>query len=1171
MGCFPVAAGPTAYLRSREHLVRHDSTDPLHAMGGRIRNWPLTPPGFHLTLEQSAELEIRRAMRIGIDGFAVDAWAGRLDAKRVLDAMFRVAERHRWPFKLTICLDPNCRPTYARTHKPDDLFRDFRDSIRRLLDRHGNSPNLARRDGKPLIFGYHSAALGRAYVGAAGMGDPSGWHVIGEQYRRLEQAVGQPLYLHFGLGAFFHGVDLHELPGARPPHQPGVWIVRAGAAMGRDFPAVGAFLDTLFEPELDSLAAAVKRTGAEWSQPLWHQYENIRHQLWTGKGTEILRDRWERARRTGSTLIQYVTWNDYGENTNLAPGVQTRYTIYDLNGWFIRWWKTGRPPETDHDRVYLISRKYPRSARTFPFRARRYAPGVIEVITILPEPAVVELLGRDLRYEAPRGFYVKQLPLTPGPVVAVLFRNGREVLRLEHPDPVTDRPFREDNAFTCFSTEFERHWKEDFGEAPLETYSETGDVDGDGLPNWFEMYWFGKFGDWSTAACADPDQDPDADGASNLDEYLDQTNPTRPPPRYKPGDVWDMRVVYRRNVTYNPDPDFNNMPVWEYRYKIGKPPIPCDGKYESCPCGGDDAAYAGRLVHHAPWPGSIPGYDNAYGWISRKPSRLDGSWDLVLQPAAQCMMVLGWRSPVDGVVDVRAEFANVGNHGARVRVEHSRPHRTLVKADLPPGKTVPVRVDGLNVRRGEALWFTAAAAAGAPNAEVRLRGLRVSLRKVRYAALLTVHSARPVAPVNPRVLGVCLMHPPFHGEESVIHEVFGGASVRVWAREKVDWWDGLASGLRAVEPCFTMAFVDKSWHPEKVMYQGPESTNLFAWQKPDAVVRRVRFALAQLKRLGVETDGPLHWEVWNEPQFAENGGWEPEALARYANDCARALKDAGLPVKVGVPLHMNDDAWNRRLCRALDPERIDFLVNHYYNVGWHKLRRPRDEFLRRAGYGPVLRQRVRRDQALVRRFGRGRWTLHCSEWNVHPPAYKPPFHTSCDMAAALYAFSAVRIYLEERVDSAQFFLLSTKDDAHFAAMVGGDGKAPRLRPTGEALRLLRRHLRGRLVAVDVQCPVFVRDGQLADASTVAAPYLEVMACCERENGPVTLLMANKDPVRWASVRVTGVAIPAGERAVVLTGAGEHREKACVEKTILTVQDGAVELPPASIVIVTVGG
>ncbi len=443
-------------------------------------------------------------------------------------------------------------------------------------------------------------------------------------------------------------------------------------------------------------------------------------------------------------------------------------------------------------------------------------------------------------------------------------------------------------------------------------------------------------------------------------------------------------------------------------------------------------------------------------------------------------------------------------------------------------------------------------------------------RKSVYHAAVTVHAVRSGRPVNARVMGVCLMHPPFAGAGALIRQCFAGTSVRIWAREKADWWEKLAPGLRSVEPCRTLAFVDKSWHPEKVVYSSLEDNNLFSYQKPDAVVRRVRFALDRLKRLGVAIDGPLYWEVWNEPQFDKNGGWPPEAMARYANDCAKALKGAALPVKVGVPLHMADAAWNERLCRVLAPDLIDFLVNHYYNVGWHKLSRPRNEFLRRAGYGPVLRERVRRDRALIERFGRGRWTLHCSEWNVHPPTYNPPFHTSHDMAAALYAFSAVRVYLEEGLSSAQFFLLSAPAKAHFSAMARRPDSAVELWPTGGVFRLLRRSLRGRLLNVDVQSPTFVRDGQLADLPSVDVPFLEAMACTDPEENTVTVLLANKAPERSVLVSVAGLRLPASLSAVALTGEGEHRERLRTEQVECRVQNRTVELPPASIVVLTFG-
>ncbi len=89
----------------------------------------------------------------------------------------------------------------------------------------------------------------------------------------------------------------------------------------------------------------------------------------------------------------------------------------------------------------------------------------------------------------------------------------RLALKLESPEPVTDRPFRMQHSMVCVSTEDEWHWKQDFGEgvatAPLRR-SEYGDDDKDGLPNWFEMYWFGKWGDLRTATIADPKADPAA-------------------------------------------------------------------------------------------------------------------------------------------------------------------------------------------------------------------------------------------------------------------------------------------------------------------------------------------------------------------------------------------------------------------------------------------------------------------------------------------------------------------------------------------------------------------------------------------------------------------------------------------------------------------------------------
>jgi hypothetical protein len=554
MGCYPAGTGVTrnAVLKAGE-AMHHDRGDDVAQRGGRFRNFPLVPREPALTAEQSADLEIRRALRIGIDGFAVDAWAGGQGAEDVFDALIKVAEDRDYPFELTICLD-NVGPA----------------AVRSLLEKHGRSPKLARRDGKPLMFTYfsHGKALGTL---AAEIDDripdgerqaavnrlratELGWHLIGQTFRKAEESIGQPVSFHYDLNYFFHEV---------PPDlvRPGM-MTRAAAALAKHVSVLGSFGTYGFGygDRTEDIARAVREAGAEWSGPGgMHQKENILPgggEIFMPRGTERLRGVWADMIRDQASLLQLVTWNDYTENTNLAPAFNTRYTIYDLTGYFIDWWRRGEPPVPEQDRVYLTYAKYPRDARGWPFRIGVRSDRRLEVLTILTEPATVRLPGREIRYQAPAGLHVADFPVTPGPVSAEVVRDGAVVVRLESPEPITDRPFREDNAMVCFSTEFARHWKADFGDAPPLLYSEYGDADGDGLPNWFEMYWFTaergfkpvasddpdeflegpkehrvtRWLDLSTATWIDPAADPDADGLSNLEEYRAGTDPTVPAP-----------------------------------------------------------------------------------------------------------------------------------------------------------------------------------------------------------------------------------------------------------------------------------------------------------------------------------------------------------------------------------------------------------------------------------------------------------------------------------------------------------------------------------------------------------------------------------------------------------------------------------------------------------------
>jgi len=224
MGCWPVATGPLLYSRKTLfQTFKYNSADKVIRLGGHVRNFDLAPPALELTPEQSADLEIRRAMRIGIDGFAVDAWAGDKDARRTLDALFKVAEDKNYPFELTVCLDPCCGADLVGT-------------VKELLQKHGASPKLARRDGKPLFFGYMSCCYGMGPL--LGKTDPKlseaerktqadklrlspeGWEVMGQAYDQAAKAIGQPIAYHYCMTYFFLNIDRAQVKPACSPMPP---------------------------------------------------------------------------------------------------------------------------------------------------------------------------------------------------------------------------------------------------------------------------------------------------------------------------------------------------------------------------------------------------------------------------------------------------------------------------------------------------------------------------------------------------------------------------------------------------------------------------------------------------------------------------------------------------------------------------------------------------------------------------------------------------------------------------------------------------------------------------------------------------------------------------------------------------------------------------------------
>jgi hypothetical protein len=727
MGCFPALRMAAWQKREQGKEIWPGNISSAMAMqGGRFANLPLISSEWFSdeeNLRRSCELEIRRAMRIGLDGFAIDAWAGGDGAKKVFETMLDVCKEKQLPFSVTLCLDPACHGP-AKTDIADDnadkgsKVAAITETLRYLL-KYKDHPNLARREGKVLIFTYQTCSIMSMALKNEGAGadEPKRWRNFLVMLQGLRDVARKEfnteLFVHMDMDySFPGGIDLKNIAGSRPPHQPGPMIADMAAylAKGEDglepFDAIGGFTGISWEQERELVAEKVQAAGGEWASPLMHQYNSKGGAIHVAPGTDRLRAEWDSIRRTGSTLLQYVTWNDYGEDTSLAPATETRYTISDLTAYHIAWWKNGKPPEVDRDKVYLIYRRYPEGAKIFPFHARRHVESVLEVTTLLKEPATIRLPGRSESYEAPAGMFVKQFPLTPGEVAAEVVRDGKVTLSVVSPDPITDKPWREANEMICYSSEFDRLWEMDFPGTKPEPYAENGDDDKDGLPNWFEMLWFGKVGDYATATGADANADPDGDGLTNLQEYQQQSDPLKKTVAYEPGYVWDFAAVYDTGISFNPDPDTTGRRPWHYFYKVEEHPVPLDGEYKPIPSAAlRNIPYAGEMSHHTP-----PENDklkDGYGWVSRRKNPSDDSWMTQLRPYPNVAVMVAWESPIAGIVslDLKTKERTDARNPATLTIQRTGPFETLEEQEISRGEPAHIEKPSIAVKPGDRIYI----------------------------------------------------------------------------------------------------------------------------------------------------------------------------------------------------------------------------------------------------------------------------------------------------------------------------------------------------------------------------------------------------------------------------------------------------------------------------------
>ncbi len=502
-------------------------------VGGRVRDASITQlaEGFagRTPLEQAA-WEIAVAKRAGVDAFAfyggIPGGEGRL-----LDYM-RAAKGTG--FKITLCSGGAERG------------KDYEAAVaamRRLLEVDRELDVLLRVDGKLLMLTYGGV-----------WGDTV--EAMTAKRREIETRAGTPMLILY-----------HPQGGATDAERE-----RLGKLLDGGFDGLSPFMVTASD-EAETLsrfwADLCREHGKMYFASINFQFHSPLHMTHAPVADANWRRAWNVAHESAAG-VQLMTWNDWGETTALAPGVNSNYGLYDLLREEAAAFKAGQPLPITEDQAWVLYYRYPSDAEPrlyhapSPRKFRGPEHDQIWVLTSLTAPATIVCEGRGKR-QAPAGRSMVSFPLTPGPV-RITMRRGwwRKVLTLSPPEVVTDRPWRPDHSLVAFASDAREHAyrEQDFpGQAPR-YYGEYGDDDGDGLLNWFEGLFFGSL-ERPVTRVGPKDIFNGIPLARAQGEFLD---PVMPPPHYPAGFAWGTRGMPGHSVT--PASDANGVPVWEFGFPV---------------------------------------------------------------------------------------------------------------------------------------------------------------------------------------------------------------------------------------------------------------------------------------------------------------------------------------------------------------------------------------------------------------------------------------------------------------------------------------------------------------------------------------------------------------------------------------------------------------------------
>ena len=203
-------------------------------------------------------------------------------------------------------------------------------------------------------------------------------------------------------------------------------------------------------PDYAAKAAALGKT---WMAPVSVQDYRPRAGVYAeSSNTGNLRASWESAISKNAAYVQIVTWNDYSENTHIAPSVDHGDTFLDISRHYADWFRTRTKPAITTDQAFLTHRTHFVAAK--PTTSHKLAlptlggtssikpTDKVEALVFLKTPATVTVTvgGVSQSFSAPAGTSAFTVPLRVGTASVKVSRGTTTVLQLTSPHAIVTSP-----------------------------------------------------------------------------------------------------------------------------------------------------------------------------------------------------------------------------------------------------------------------------------------------------------------------------------------------------------------------------------------------------------------------------------------------------------------------------------------------------------------------------------------------------------------------------------------------------------------------------------------------------------------------------------------------------------------------------------------------------------